>query len=538
MNITLRDYQENVVNQTKKLLKQGKKHILVQLPTGGGKTIIFSYITKKSESNGKKILILTDRDELLKQAGGTISKFDINTGYVKAGAKKIDRRKNVWVAMSQTLRNRIGLEEWINWIKNEIDIVIIDEAHIQEFNYLFESKLLDDTIVLGFTATPIRNGKMRQLAYDYESIVRGPEVRELIKKGYLVNCDSYDMGGPSMSGVKLNAKGDFLADSMFQKFNSSKLYAGLLLNYEKYTPNQKMIVFCCNVEHAINTVNEFVNAGYKAKFIASKKGEPKKPKEGATDGEIERYKERLRIYNIYLDNYEKHSGTRKQIGDGFSNNEFKILVNVDILTKGYDEPSIEVVALNRATMSLALYLQMIGRGSRIFEGKNNFTLFDFGGNIERFGNYDDPRMWSLWHEKKSDIKGVPPLKRCGYDTKGVPLKPGGEVKNGCDRLIMVSADICPFCGFKPYKMTTSEIVELQLSQIKDENGVALKFKSFKDMSHKELYQYRKIKEHTSSWLWRQLWLRGREKEIEEFANKYHWNSATTKRAINFCKQKF
>ena len=539
MEIIPRDYQQEVIDETKKLLSQGVKHIFIQLATGGGKTIIFSWMTQQSEKKDKKILILTDRDELLKQAGGTISKFDISPGYIKAGTKIIDRRKSVWVGMSQTLRNRIDKPEWIKWIKEEIDLIIIDEAHIQEFNYLFESELFDDKIVLGFSATPSRSGKMRQLALDYQAMVRGPGVKKLIRDGYLVNCDSYAVASPSMDGVKMNSKtGDYSNDSMFSKFDSTKLYSGLLLNYKKHSPNQKMIVFCCNVEHCIKTCLEFSKEGHNVKFIASKKSAPKEPKETATQGEIERYKERLRIYNIYLSNYEKYSGTRKQILDWYKKTKNGILINVDILTKGFDEPSIEVVALLRATTSLTLYLQMIGRGSRLYEGKSSFILFDFGGNIDRFGNYEDERVWSLWHEKAKKGSGIPPLKTCGFTSLGNEIKPGGDIKKGCGRLIMASSDICPFCGFKAYKMTKEEVVELQLSRIKDENGVSLAFKSFKAMTHKELHQYRKIKEHTSAWLWRQLWIRGGSQEIISFGNKYYWKESNINRAIKFCEQKF
>lgn len=172
------------------------------------------------------------------------------------------------------------------------------------------------------------------------------------------------------------------------------------------------------------------------------------------------------------------------------------------------------------------------------EVKNNFTLFDFGGNIERFGNYEDERIWSLWHEETKKGSGVPPLKLCGYDTNNAPLKPGGDVKKGCMRLIPVSSDICPFCGFKAYKPTTKEIVELQLAQIKDENGVSLKFKTFKDMSYDELKQYQEIKGHTAGWLWRQLYLKNGASEIYSYGKYHKWNDKTINKAVNFCHQKF
>ena len=537
--IILRDYQNKVVNGIRSNLSKGIKHIMAQLPTGGGKTIIFSYIAQNAAPKGKKVLILTDRTELLTQAGGTIKQFNINPYYIKAGAKIIDYRKEVFIAMSQTLRNRIDKPEWIEWLTNYIDLVIIDEAHIQEFNYIFESGLLENKIVLGFTATPSRSGKMRQLGLDYERMVRGPQVKELVEKGYLVNCDAYTFEAPSMKGVGINSQtNDYNQNQMYSQFDKPNLYSGLLKNYEKYTPNQKMLVFCCNVEHAIKTTIQFAEAGYDVKFLTSGKGKPKKPSENATQGKIQKYNENLKSYEFYQDNYTKYSGGRKAVLKWFSDTKGAILINVDMLTKGFDEPSLEVVALNRATTSMTLYLQMLGRGSRIFEGKENFTLFDFGGNVQRLGTYEQNREWSLWHEEKKGGSGVPPLKECGITSKGKPIPAGGEVKKGCKRLIMASIQLCPFCGFKYPEKDEAKEIELQLASIKDENGVSLKVKSFKDMSYNDLKLYRKIKSHKSAWLWRQLWVRGGEKELRKYAQWDFWSPQATQRAVNFCRNRY
>lgn len=538
-SIILRDYQDDIVKKTRMSLSKGNKHLLVQLPTGGGKTVIFSYIAQNAIPKKKKVLILTDRTELLTQAGGTLNNFNISPYYIKAGAKLIDYRKDCFIAMSQTLRNRINKKEWRDWILNNIDLVIIDEAHIQEFNYIFESGLLDDKIVLGFTATPSRSGKMRQLGLDYERMVRGLQVKELVEKGYLVNCDIYDCGSPKLDNVSINsATNDYNYNSMANAFDKPNLYAGLVKNYEKYTPDQKMLVFCCNVDHAIKTTQQLANKGYPVKFLSSKKGKPKELKKDATEGKIQRYKEKLKAFNEYNENYKKYSGSRKSIIKWFKETPNGILVNVDMLTKGFDEPSIEVVALYRATKSVTLYLQMIGRGSRINKGKSNFTLFDFGGNVQRLGSYESNREWSLWHETKKGGGGIPPLKECGITSKGKPIKGSGEVKNGCKRLILASVKLCPFCGFKYPKRDEAKEIDLKLAEIKDANGVSIKVKNFKDMSFYELKKYREIKKHKMGWLWRQLWMRGEYKELKKYAAFDNWSSAATNRAFRYCKNKY
>jgi superfamily II DNA or RNA helicase len=543
--IDLRPYQNDIVFRIRKSLSQKNKKILTQLPTGGGKTVIFSYIALSAAQKDKKVLILTDRDELLKQAGGTMKKFGLNCAYIKAGSKFIDYRKNIYVAMSQTLRNRIKLKEWRDFILNDIDLIIIDEAHIQEFNYLFEDGILDTKTVLGFTATPSRSGKMRQLGIDYEKLIRGAEPKNLIDLGYLLNCDLYEFPTPDMKGVTMNSNtGDFNELSMFKRFDKPTLYQGILSNYEKHTPGQKMLVFCCNVEHAIKTAIQFQEAGYNARFVCSEKAEPKALKtkdlfgNDVKQGDVERYNESMKSYLFFKENYAKYSGTRKQIFDGFAENKFKILINVDIATKGYDCPDIEVVAIYRATNSMTMWLQMLGRGSRLSKGKEFFTVFDFGGNKQRLGGYDDNRDWSLWHETRKEGGGVPPLKECGITNTGKEITSSNDIKKGCKRLILASYQLCPFCGFKYPDKKEAKEVELVLADIKDDNGVSLSVKSFDKMSWDELSLYREIKKHKMPWLWRQLFIKGGEAELRSYASSKNWSRSVTDQALNYCKNIF
>src|SRR5690606_35183220 len=142
-------------------------------------------------SKGKKVLIVTDRIELLTQAGGTIESFNMKPYFIKAGTKFIDKTKTVYIGMSQTLRNRLNDAVWKKFLINDIDLILIDEAHMQEFNHLFEGDFLKDKYVIGFTATPVRTGKMVQLGLQYDSMVSGKAIKWLIKKNYLVNCDIY-----------------------------------------------------------------------------------------------------------------------------------------------------------------------------------------------------------------------------------------------------------------------------------------------------------------------------------------------------------
>jgi superfamily II DNA or RNA helicase len=536
--ITLYKHQKKIVKKVKKQFKKSKRHILVQSATGSGKTIMFSFIASQAASKNKKVLIITDRVELLSQAGGTIEEFNMNPYYIQAGTKFIDKTKTVYIGMSQTLRNRITIPVWKNFIQNNIDLIIIDEAHIQEFNHFFENDFLKNKFVIGFTATPVRNGKMTQLGLQYETIISGESVKRLIKKGYLLNCDIYDCGAPDLSGVTINkSKGDYSESSMFNKYDNAKLYKGLVKNYQRIVSGQKMIVFCCNVEHAIKTTKQLNKAGINAKFISSKKIAPKEPRKWTKANEVI-FKEKFKSYKLYEKYFNKFSGERSEIFDWFKKTKDAVLVNVDIATKGFDEPTICVVALYRATTSLALYLQMLGRGGRTSPGKTHFTVLDFGGNKARFGGYDVDRDWSLWHEENKTEGGIPPMKICGEDAKFNEIKGGGEVKIGCKRLVLASYKICPFCGFKNPEKDKVKEAELALAELVDEKGVSLKVKAFKDMTFEELTKYREIKKHHINWLYRMLWVRQGEKTIKEYAKQYNWSNRRIYQVLAECNEKY
>ena len=529
--IILRDYQNKGVQDARNFFKKGGKKTIVQAPTGAGKTIIFSYLTKEVTGNKKKVLILTNRTELLTQAGNSLSKFGIKSHYINAGVKFINTESDVFIAMAQTLRNRIKIEFWKNFILKKIDIVIIDEAHLQDFNYLFESGLLDKKFVMGFTATPKRTGKMRQLALDYEEIVYTTSVKELVDREYLVPDDYHGVDGVDLNNIKIDKmKGDYSENDMFEKFNSPKLYSGVVKNWKDICFGTKTLVFCVNIEHCIHTVEEFIKNGIKAKFLTSNMGKPKEPEADSTDGKWVAYEEKIRLHNLYTKAFGEWSGTRSQVLKEFKRGDFTVLVNAGILTTGFDEPSIETVIVNRATTSQTLWLQMIGRGSRIYPNKTHFNILDFGGNASRLGHYLQPKAWSLWHEaSKSEGGGVPPVKECGEH--------GGADKNGrlgCKRLIMASLKICPFCGRMTPEKKQKE-AELQSVFYSSEKHQAISMKKISQMNMTELGEYCKMKGHKQAWLWRQLYFKFGTKGVRTYGNANGWSQGTIIKAENFVK---
>lgn len=528
--IKLREYQNKIIADVRDQWKNGKKAVIVQAPTGSGKTIIFSSIAQQAAKKGNKILVVTDRAELLLQTHGALSEFGLNSYKIQAGTKILKKDVDVFVAMTQTLRNRLKTEFWAKWIK-QIDLVIIDEAHIQISNHLFESGLLKGKFVLGFTATPRRSGSMRQLGLDYEALVIGPSVSNLIEGGFLVRDDYSGTKGASLESLKYSAmKGDFEEKEMFNAFNKTKLYAGVVENWINIAKGSQTIVFCVNIEHVIKTVEEFQKNGVDARFLTSSMAKPRELKQDATEGQKVVYKEKLRLFDLYTESFGFWSGERSRIVRGFKEGDFPVLVNAGILTTGFDEPSVKTVIVNRATLSLTLWLQMVGRGSRIYPGKESFNILDFGENAPRLGHYTAPQNWTLWHAASKEGGGVPPMKECGLDSMGREIK-GNKI--GCKRLILSAYKICPFCGFKyPEK----KLQEVELNSYLFDGHSSRPVKKIHEMNDADLIEYQKIKKHKQAWLWSQLNFRGGEEKIKEFGEAHYWKPGTIRAALQYVRK--
>lgn len=545
--IQLRPYQEKIITETQKLFASGKKRILVTAPTGSGKTVVFSELAKRTAYKNKKVMILTNRIELLFQAGGSIAKKGITANYIEAGAKNFDENSHVYIAMSQTLKNRVKEEYWLNFLKN-IDLFIIDECHLQDFNYILELEELKSKFFIGFTATPKRSAKQRQLGVDYEEMIQTVSIKELIRSGFLVSSDYYGFDVPDLSNVEYNSmSGDYREKSMYKAFDSKRLYSGVVKNWLNLVPGTKTLVFCCNIAHAIKTCKEFNENGITAKYIVSGVAKPKLPK-NQNDSNMAIYSDKKETYDLYTSTFSEMSGERDVLLEDFKNSKFLVLINASILTTGYDDPSIETVVINRATLSLPLWMQMLGRGLRIFNNKTHFNILDFGGNQGRLGSYDEEREFSLWHEE-SKGGGIALVKRCGFNPQDKPIysekhdlrfdKNNKKVIDGCGRYIHAGLTICPFCGFK-YPDKEMKDVELENIFYNETLKTFEKTKPVSKMNDDELRVYCEAKGHNRAWLWRQIYMKGAYKRSPEGGfdriKMQSWSLSEINSALNYCKR--
>ena len=235
-------------------------------------------------------------------------------------------------------------------------MVIIDEAHYNSFRKLF--KFFENSIVLGVTATPLSSNIKLPMKDNYKKLIIGASITSLIEKQYLAKANLYSKN-ISLQSLKLGMNGDYTVKSSDALYGNLSMLSSLVQTYEEIAKGTKTLIFNNGISTSKYVYDTFKRAGYNIR---------------------------------HLDN--KNSSTeRAEILEWFSNTPDAILTSVSILTTGFDEPSVETVILNRATRSLTLYFQMIGRGSRIFKDKKEFNVIDMGNNIARFGHWDSPLNW-------------------------------------------------------------------------------------------------------------------------------------------------
>ncbi|MBW8241458.1 DEAD/DEAH box helicase [Muricauda oceani] len=355
---TLYGYQEEDLN---KIFTQLDKlpegtNILYQLPTGGGKTVVFSEITRRFiEQTGKKVMVLTHRIELSKQTSKMLKGFGVANKVINSEVKELYDQDDYmcFVAMVETLNNRLQEEK----VKiNNIGLVIIDEAHYNSFRKLF--KYFEKSTILGVTATPLSSNIKLPMKDNYKHLIIGESIQSLINKQFLAKANLYNYD-VSLRTLKLGINGDYTVKSSDEFYSAHSMLGKLLTAYEEIAKGTKTLIFNNGINTSLYVYETFKKAGYNVR---------------------------------HLDN--KNTATeRKDILEWFAETPDAILTSVSILTTGFDEPTVESIILNRATRSLTLYFQMIGRGSRVLPDKNEFNVIDMGNNIARFGPWDAPVDW-------------------------------------------------------------------------------------------------------------------------------------------------
>lgn len=356
----LYDYQHGAIDRIFDRINKYPKsyNLLYQLPTGGGKTVIFSEIARRYIlKNQHKVLILTHRIELSKQTSNMLTEFGVNNKVIDSSVKEVvnESKYSCFVAMVETLNNRIKEEKAD---LNDIGLVIVDEAHYNSFRKLFTH--FENCFILGVTATPLSSNINLPMNEIYKDLIVGEKISTLIEKGFLAQAHTYNFD-VNLSTLKIGANGDYTVKSSEELYTKSDMQSKLVSAYETTSKGKKTLIFNNGIHTSRHVYEIFKRAGYKIN---------------------------------YIDNTNTKE-ERKSVLNWFKNTPDAILTSVGILTTGFDEPTIESIIINRATKSMALYFQMIGRGSRIIDDKTKFTVLDLGNNVSRFGLWTEEVDWQF-----------------------------------------------------------------------------------------------------------------------------------------------
>jgi superfamily II DNA or RNA helicase len=351
-------YQESDIAKLFEKMEQNPNNyrLLYRLPTGGGKTIIFSEITKRFlEKYKQKVLVLTHRIELCRQTSRTLKKMGISNAIIDRTVKKVNRKESIpcYVAMVETLKNRIK-EQRIS--TDDIGLVIIDEAHHNSFHKLLDQ--FKNATFIGVTATPFSSDINLPMRKNYHELVLGESIASLIEQGYLAKPKTwkYDI---ELNTLQTGSHGDYTVRTSDELYASPAMLDLLLHAYESHAKDKKTLIFNNGVFTSREVCRVFTNAGYDIRHL----------------------------------DHKTPAAERIETLDWFKKNKKAILTSVSILTTGFDEPSVQQVILYRATNSITLFHQMIGRGSRRLPNKKTFGIIDLGNNTDRFGPWEQPLDW-------------------------------------------------------------------------------------------------------------------------------------------------
>ncbi len=408
----LRNYQTECITRIYRAISQNRTKVAVSLPTGAGKSIIISKIVSDAANRKRKSLILVHRKPLVKQLASTLESLGIKPHIIASGFKSPNKDSLVTIAMVQTLDRRKELPQ-------DIGLIILDEAHITTYFKCFERCLneylgsvwaLSKIPVIGFSATFWRTNKKEGYCKYFHHKVQGISPRGLINKGFLTppKLLVYD-GVLDSENLEVDASGDFSLESI-RKVCNEQYMDDVIDKWFTYCKDLKTILFTSSVPQASYYLSGFRKLGVITETIT-----------GTTSQKV-----------------------RDSIFQRFKAGLVQVIINVGVLTEGYDEPSIECVVLARPTKSAALIVQMIGRGLRLYEGKQVATIVDVANSVKEL--LSKPKV--VDEELADDIFEYNDFTLCST-YKPRPWDGGQRFCQVCDTKYSVFLSQCPHCGNIP-----------------------------------------------------------------------------------------
>jgi DNA repair protein RadD len=356
----LRDYQDECVGAIRQAFTRWRR-VLFVLPTGGGKTVIFAYITQHAAAKGNRVIVLAHRAEIADQISIALAAMSVAHGRIQPGHPMTDDL--VQVGMVQTVARRL---EAIS----EPTLLVIDEAHhAVAGTWAAIAAAYPNARVLGVTATPERlDGVGLRDAFD--EMVIGPDVRELIDAGYLA---SFQYLAPDtaidLSQVR-RIGGDFNAADLEKALNRDGITGDVVEHHLTNLAGRTAIAFCVTVAHAEHVATRFRDNGIPAASI---------------DGTMS-------------------ADQRLGLVDRLRTRDIRVLTSCEIISEGFDAPAIGGAILLRPTQSFALFRQQVGRCLRPKADGAAAVIVDHVGNVLRHGLPDTPHTWSLDSKRRTPVE--------------------------------------------------------------------------------------------------------------------------------------
>lgn len=420
MSFQLRPYQDSGVNLLSQELAKGIRTPLLFLATGGGKGLIMAEIAHKVLSNGKRIIIVMRRSQLVHQAQENFFRYrGIKASVVMGTVKGFDINNRCQICSIDTIRARMNNPKY-DFLK-EFDVCLIDEGHdINSPSYQnFIDWLGEKILIPGMTATPFAMGG--KPLKTWKSCVKPIEMDELRDQGYLAPVKVFSPSVIDTSKIKI-VNGDYSSKELYERVTDKKIIGDIVDNYKKYGNDKPAILFAVNKQHSMLMAHAFNEAGIPA------------------------------IHQEDSHSQEERKAAIKGLIDGV----YKILCNVNIFSTGTDIPEAFVGIMARPTLSEVLYVQQVGRLLRIFPGKDFATILDHAGNTYRHGLPYDRRDHDLaeFATKKSKKYGT---------VRAVPVK----TCPGCYAVISSAFAQCPECNHEFQVKEKIKTADGELEEVTD-----------------------------------------------------------------------
>jgi superfamily II DNA or RNA helicase len=409
MKVQLRDYQAAAFEQAREHIRQGRRRILINAPTGSGKTVLASALMEMVAEKGRRANFVVDRLSLIDQTSKTFDRYGLEHGVIQSQHPRYRPSLPLQVCSIQTIGRR-------GWPEAQVDV--FDEAHVLHAPH--KARLQQGgTVVVGLTATPFTRG----LGKHFDAVINVTTTRKLIDDGWLAPYRIFSCAEPDMSGVAVKSSGEW--DEKESSKKALEVVGDVVAEYLKRGEGRKFICSAVDTGHVMELQRQFLAAGVNVATYT------------------------------YLDREEDRSETAAEFRKAGST--IRGLITVTAASRGFDVPDVSCVIMARPLRkALAEHIQLFGRGLRIADGKTDCLVLDHSGNCARFFHDTED-----FFDNGSDglDSGKPKAK------KTVEKKELEPVKCPQCRAIHRPAPYCPQCGHQYPKKAAVQHVPGALKEL-------------------------------------------------------------------------